>query len=148
MSDSSWFPGRDVSRRSKYERTAWKADRRASCRITRRVARHGRLRGFRAVSAPDRTARGWSRGVDHLLAAIGHAPWLFAEADVAKGRRLTSYASLRTDLENAGAEWVDEEVVVDNGLVTSRNPGDLDAFIAKMLEEIEEGVHTSPLSRS
>jgi len=75
------------------------------------------------------------------VAAICHAPWLFAEADVAKGRRLTSYASIRKDLENAGADWVDEEVVVDNGLVTSRDPDDLDAFIGKMLEEIEEGAH-------
>lgn len=82
------------------------------------------------------------------VAAICHAPWLFAEADVARGRRLTSYASLRTDLENAGAEWVDEEVVVDDGLVTSRNPGDLDAFIGKVLEEIQEGVHASQAARS
>ncbi len=75
------------------------------------------------------------------VAAICHAPWLLVEADVARGRRLTSYPSIRTDLENAGAEWVDEEVVVDDGLVTSRNPGDLDVFIAKMLEEIQEGIH-------
>lgn len=75
------------------------------------------------------------------VAAICHAPWLLVEADVADGRRLTSYASLRRDLENAGADWVDEEVVVDNGLVTSRNPDDLPAFNRKMVEEIAEGVH-------
>lgn len=75
------------------------------------------------------------------VAAICHAPWLLAEADVLKGRRITSWPSLRTDLVNAGAEWVDEEVVVDNGLVTSRKPDDLDAFSAKAIEEFAEGEH-------
>src|SRR5690606_10830519 len=77
---------------------------------------------------------------DKPVAAICQSPWLLVEADVARGRRLTSYPSLRTDLQNAGAQWVDEEVVVDRGLVTSRNPHDLEAFIPKMLEEIGEGV--------
>jgi len=63
------------------------------------------------------------------------------EADVVRGRRVTSYPSLKTDLRNAGAEWVDEEVVTDRGLVTSRTPKDLPAFNAKMLEEFAEGVH-------
>ncbi len=76
------------------------------------------------------------------VAAICHAPQLLIEADVVKGRRLTSYASIRTDLINAGADWVDESVVVDQGLVTSRNPDDIPDFIRKMVEEIAEGVHT------
>jgi protease I len=75
------------------------------------------------------------------VAAICHGPWLLVEADVVHGRRVTSYESIKTDLRNAGAEWVDEEVVVDNGLVTSRKPDDLPAFIDKMLEEIGEGIH-------
>lgn len=75
------------------------------------------------------------------VAAICHAPWLLIEADVVKGRTLTSWPSLKTDLENAGATWVDEEVVVDQGLVTSRNPDDLPAFSEKMLEEFDEGKH-------
>ena len=75
------------------------------------------------------------------VAAICHAPWLLIQAGVAKGRKLTSYPSLRLDLENAGADWVDEEVVVDQGLVTSRKPDDLPAFNRKMVEEIAEGVH-------
>jgi len=75
------------------------------------------------------------------VAAICHGGWLLAEADVVRGRKLTSYPSIRTDLINAGAEWVDEEVVVDNGLITSRSPKDLPAFKAKLVEEIAEGVH-------
>ncbi|MCW2741533.1 MAG: intracellular protease, PfpI family [Blastococcus sp.] len=69
------------------------------------------------------------------VAAICHAPWVLVEADVVKGRRMTSWPSLQTDLRNAGAEWVDEEVVVDGNLVTSRKPDDLDAFSAAMIEE-------------
>lgn len=75
------------------------------------------------------------------VAAICHGPWLLAEADVAKARTLTSYPSIKTDLKNAGANWVDEEVVVDEGLVTSRKPDDLPAFCKKMIEEFCEGVH-------
>ncbi len=75
------------------------------------------------------------------VAAICHAPWTLIEADVVRGRTVTSFPSLRTDLRNAGAEWVDEEVHVDQGLVTSRKPDDLDAFDAKMVEEFAEGVH-------
>jgi protease I len=68
------------------------------------------------------------------VAAICHAPWVLAEADVVKGRRMTSWPSLQTDLRNAGADWVDEEVVVDGNLVTSRKPDDLDAFGAAIVE--------------
>lgn len=75
------------------------------------------------------------------LAAICHGPQMLIETGMISGRRLTSYPSLQTDLKNAGAEWVDEEVVVDNGLVTSRTPADLDAFNRKTIEEIGEGVH-------
>ena len=67
---------------------------------------------------------------DKPVAAICHAPWILAEAGLAEGRRLTSYISTKTDLVNAGADWVDAEVVVDGNLITSRNPGDLDAFNA------------------
>src|ERR687894_2454655 len=75
------------------------------------------------------------------VAAICNAPWTLIEAGVVDGRKLTSWPSLQTDLRNAGATWVDEEVVVDEGLVTSRNPGDLPGFCAKAIEEIAEGVH-------
>lgn len=75
------------------------------------------------------------------IAAICHGPWTLIEADAVRGRRLTSWPSLRTDLTNAGAEWVDEEVVSDRGLVTSRKPADIPAFNEKMIEEFAEGPH-------
>lgn len=75
------------------------------------------------------------------VAAICHAPWTLIEAGVVKGKTLTSWASLKTDLQNAGAKWIDREVVADNGLVTSRNPQDIPAFNQKMIEEFAEGVH-------
>jgi protease I len=75
------------------------------------------------------------------VAAICHAPWTLVEADVVRGRTLTSWPSLRTDIRNAGGEWVDEEVHVDGGLVTSRKPDDLPAFCDKLVEEICEGPH-------
>jgi protease I len=75
------------------------------------------------------------------VAAICHGPWTLIDAEVVDGRRMTSYRSLKTDLENAGAEWSDESVVVDNGLVTSRVPADLPDFCRKMIEEIAEGIH-------
>lgn len=77
------------------------------------------------------------------VGAICHAAWTLIEAGVVDGRTLTSYPSLRTDLRNAGANWVDEEVVVDEGFVTSRTPDDLPAFNAKVLEEISEGTHAA-----
>ena len=73
------------------------------------------------------------------VAAICHAPWVLAEADVVKGRRMTSWPSLQTDLRNAGADWVDEEVVIDGNLITSRKPDDLDAFSAAIVEEFARG---------
>jgi protease I len=75
------------------------------------------------------------------VAAICHGPQLLIETGLVKGRKLTSFPSLKTDLKNAGASWFDKEVVTDNGLVTSRSPKDLAAFNKKMIEEIQEGVH-------
>jgi protease I len=80
------------------------------------------------------------------VGVICHGPWTLIEADVVRGRKLTSWPSLQTDLRNAGAEWVDEEVVVDQGLVTSRKPDDLEAFNAKIVEEFEEGKHAAQRS--
>jgi protease I len=75
------------------------------------------------------------------VAVICHGPWTLVEADVLRGRRITSWPSLKTDIRNAGGTWVDEEVVVDQGLVSSRKPDDLPAFCAKLVEELCEGVH-------
>jgi protease I len=80
------------------------------------------------------------------VAAICHGPWTLVEADVVRGRTVTSWPSLKTDIRNAGGEWVDEEVHVDRGLVTSRKPDDLPAFCAKAIEEFAEGRHTGARS--
>ena len=76
-----------------------------------------------------------------IVAAICHAPWLLIEAGVAEGRKMTSFHSIRTDLKNAGAHVVDENVAISNGIITSRNPDDLPAFIDKIMEELREGEH-------
>jgi protease I len=77
-----------------------------------------------------------------VVAAVCHAPWLLIETGIAKGRRMTSFKSIKTDVANAGATWEDSEVVVDQGVITSRNPSDLPAFSAKIIEEVKEGRHT------
>src|ERR1700755_1505199 len=76
-----------------------------------------------------------------IVAAVCHAPWLLIETGIAKGRKMTSYKSIKTDVISAGAKWEDSEVVVDQGVITSRNPGDLEAFSAKIIEEVKEGSH-------
>ena len=75
------------------------------------------------------------------IAAICHGPWMLVEADIVRGRTITSWPTLQTDIRNAGGDWVDRDVVVDNGLVTSRKPDDIPAFNEKMVEEFSEGIH-------
>jgi protease I len=77
-----------------------------------------------------------------IVAAVCHGPWLLIETGIAKGRKMTSYTSIKSDVANAGAKWEDSEVVVDEGVITSRNPSDLEAFSAKIIEEVREGRHT------
>ena len=76
-----------------------------------------------------------------VVAAVCHAPWLLIEAGIIKGHRVTSYKSIKTDVINAGGQWMDEQVVTDQGLITSRQPSDLEAFSAKIVEEVSEGRH-------
>jgi deglycase len=76
-----------------------------------------------------------------VVAAVCHAPWLLIETGIIKGRKATSYKSIKTDCINAGAKWEDSQVVTDNGIITSRNPGDLEAFSNKIIEEVAEGRH-------
>jgi protease I len=92
----------------------------------------------------DRGAVGFVRGFFEEGKPVGvicHGPWMLVEADVLRGRTVTSWPSLQTDIRNAGGTWVDEEVVTDEGLVSSRNPDDLPAFCTKIVEEFAEGVH-------
>ena len=85
---------------------------------------------------------------DKIVAAICHAPWLLIEADVVRNREMTAYHSIRTDLRNAGANVVDKSVAISNGIITSRHPGDLDAFVAKIIEEVREGEHERSLAKA
>ena len=82
------------------------------------------------------------------MAVICHGPWMLVESGVVRGRRVTSWPTLQTDIRNAGGEWVDKEVVVDEGIVTSRKPDDIPAFNKKMIEEFCEGVHTQRTMKS
>lgn len=92
------------------------------------------VRGFAAAGKP--------------IGAICHAPWVLIEAGLVQGRRLTSWPAIQTDVKNAGGNWVNEEVVVDNGIVTSRKPDDIPAFSAKLVEEIAEGRHAGMAGKS
>jgi len=83
-----------------------------------------------------------------VVAAVCHAPWLLIEVDAVRDKQVTSYKSIKTDVINAGGKWIDRGVVADRGLITSRNPGDLDAFSAKIIEEIQEGSHSRQRART
>jgi protease I len=85
---------------------------------------------------------------DKPIAAICHGPWMLVEAGIASGHTLTSWPTLQTDIRNAGGDWVDREVVVDSGIVTSRKPDDIPAFSAKMIEEFAEGTHAGRKSKA
>ena len=92
----------------------------------------------------DETALGFIRAIfdaKKVVAAVCHAPWLLIDTGIIKGRKATSYKSIKSDMINAGAIWEDAEVVTDQGIVTSRNPGDLEAFSKKIVEEVAEGMH-------
>jgi protease I len=135
--------------------TAWKGDAKGDVFQVQRMTADADVAEYDALvipggtKSPDRlrTDRDAVRLVREFIASgkpvasICHGPWMLVEADAVAGRTLTSWPSLRTDIRNAGGHWVDDEVVVDDGIVTSRNPEDLDAFCEKMLEEIAEGRH-------
>ena len=101
-----------------------------------RLPAHRRRRGGRSSATSSQAGK--------PVGVICHGPWTLVEADVLKGRTITSWPSLQTDIRNAGGTWVDEEVVVDEGLVSSRKPDDLPAFSAKIVEEFCEGRHETP----
>jgi protease I len=146
----------DASRRVKaWDHTKWGRSFKVDVPLERAdAARYDALLLPGGVMNPDHLRRN-PRAVDFVKAffdagkpvgVICHGPWMLIDAGVIRGRKVTSYESIQTDLKNAGAEWVDEPVVVDRGLVTSRKPDDLPAFNAKLIEEIAEGQHDTQAS--